>query len=596
VNGSILPAMFRNRASGLMLVFLMGFMLWTSAVFYPRYKQPGANAAIAWDAAGYYWYLPSVFIYHDLTQQHWADSVIRTYQPGPEDMTGLGFKVDNGNWVLKYPAGMAVVEAPFFLAAHAVAKPMGYPRDGFSRPYQAAIQFGALLMAFVGLIGLRRLMLFYYPDVVVAAVLAVLVIGTNYLNYSSIDGSIAHSWLFSLYVFLMLASRRFYERPSISLGAAVGALCGLAALIRPTDAVAVLIPVLWGLELRKDAIIERFQFWWNERWALILAVLCGIALLSVQLFYWKYTSGHWLVYSYQDQGFSWLHPHVLDYTLSYRSGWLWYTPVMWLAVIGFVPFLRKGQNRLAIALFSGVAFYLVTAWDIWWYAGMGGRAMVQYYAALMFPLAALFELAFRRKWLLWLVVPMAILFCYVNIWFTWHAHGGSLYDSEDGMSKEYYWRVIGRWSASPEVAKLKDGRYLYAGQLPENRQLIFADSLEGGELVLGSSREFSQSYLFAIRTDNGGHWLRASAAFFTPQLEHTAWQMMQMSVTLKRDGKPARETMIRVQRFIPEGRWERQWVDLKLPELRAGDSGEVHFWNPGSKTELRMRDLRVEEW
>jgi hypothetical protein len=49
--------------------------------------------------------------------------------------------------------------------------------------------------------------------------------------------------------------------------------------------------------------------------------------------------------------------------------------------------------------------------------------------------------------------------------------------------------------------------------------------------------------------------------------------------------------MVRVQRLIPKGRWERQWVDLELPELKPGDSVEVHFWNAGSQTELRVRDL-----
>jgi hypothetical protein len=60
---------------------------------------------------------------------------------------------------------------------------------------------------------------------------------------------------------------------------------------------------------------------------------------------------------------------------------------------GFIPSWSKESNRLAICLFSVIAFYHGVAWDIWWYAGMGGRAMVQYYAALMFPLASLFELA-----------------------------------------------------------------------------------------------------------------------------------------------------------------------------------------------------------
>ena len=40
----------------------------------------------------------------------------------------------------------------------------------------------------------------------------------------------------------------------------------------------------------------------------------------IQLAYWKYASGEWLVYSYEDQGFSWLKPHLYEgiFQLSFR--------------------------------------------------------------------------------------------------------------------------------------------------------------------------------------------------------------------------------------------------------------------------------------
>lgn len=588
--------MSRNRVSGITLVLMIGFMLGCCTWFYPRYKQPGANATISWDAAGYYWYLPSVFIYQDLREQHWADSLIQKYQPGPPDMSGFGFQARPGNWVFKYPAGMAVLETPFFLAAHALAKPLGYPADGFSLPYQAGIQWGALLVAFLGLWGLRRLLLNYYSDSVVAAILAILVVGTNYLNYSAIDGAIAHSWLFTLYVFLMLGSRRFYMKPSNPLGAALGALCGLAALIRPTDAIAVLIPLLWGLELKKQVIKARVEFWRKHLPALILAVVCGVAVLSLQLFYWKYSSGAWLVYSYQDQGFSWLHPHVADYVFSYKSGWLVYTPVMLPAVLGFIPFIRSGQSRLMVCVFSLIAFYMVTAWDIWWYAGMGGRAMVQYYAVLAFPMASAMSWVTGSRLRLWLALPVILLLTYVNIWFTWHAHRGKLYDANLGMTGAYYWRVIGRWTAPPEVERLKDGRYYYEGQIPENHKTIYP-FLPERAIVLDSASEVSQTIKFAIPSGRDVHWLRASADFYTTSKEQDIWKMTQLILGVRRSGDVLRESGVRVQRFIPEGEPVRVFVDLKLPSgLQPGDSGSVHLWNPGSKKTIRMQNLRVEGW
>src|SRR5690606_31032876 len=127
VNESTNPPAMKHRLSMYTLLAMMGVMLWCTTVFYPRYEQPASNATIAWDAAGYYWYLPSLFIYGDLADQKWADSIISQYQPGPPDIAGFGFRVDNGHVVMKYPAGMALVEAPFFFIAHAIARPLGYP-------------------------------------------------------------------------------------------------------------------------------------------------------------------------------------------------------------------------------------------------------------------------------------------------------------------------------------------------------------------------------------------------------------------------------------------------------------------------------------
>jgi len=578
----------------------MGIMLWCTTVFYPRYKQPGSNATIAWDAAGYYWYLPSVFIYHDLADQAWADSLIREYQPGPPDISGFGFRAENGHVVMKYPAGMALVETPFFLIGHGLAKILGYPVDGFSRPYQAGIQIGALLVAFLGLWMLRRLLLFYYKDGVVALCLAVLVVGTNYLNYSAIDGSISHGWLFTLYVGLMLCSRRFYLKPTSGGAIGIGALCGLATLIRPTDIIACIIPLLWGLDsLRPAAVRQRFAFLWQHRLKLVLAALAAGCFIAVQLVYWKAVAGHWLVYSYQDQGFSWLRPHVFDYTFSYRSGWITYTPAMLLALIGAIPFLRQGPNRVAIAVFSAIAFYLVTAWDVWWYAGMGGRAMVQYYPALLFPMAALFTWLATRKLRMLIATPVVLLLVFVNIWFTHHAHGGSLYDSEGGMSARYYWRVIGRWSAPEETLKLRDGKYLYEAPMPATARLLYSNTLhgnavDGGDtmLVMDATQKVSPDFTFAYKRGTE-RWLRAEAVFHCTIREPVSWNMLQFCLGLWQGKERLREGMVRVYRFLDDGETKTISVDLKLPHSSEGDSVNVHFWNVDSDKKVFIEQLKV---
>jgi hypothetical protein len=133
-----------------------------SLTYYPNYIQGGLEATISWDVSGYYWYLPAIFIYKDLKGLNFSDSIRNANgcSPDNQQITNL----PNGSKVLKYSSGMAVQYLPFFLLAHLVAKPLGYLADGFSTPYQLAMQLGALLMCLLGLWYLRKLLLEYYKD------------------------------------------------------------------------------------------------------------------------------------------------------------------------------------------------------------------------------------------------------------------------------------------------------------------------------------------------------------------------------------------------------------------------------------------------
>ena len=128
-----MPVNLNNRLSRYVYWFCVVLMCYASFFFYPRWQQPETQAAIAWDVSGYYWYLPSVFIYKDLKHQSFKDSILNKYRPTNTDFQ-QGMKLPNGNYVMKYSSGMAVMYLPFFTAAHLVAGALGYPRDGFSLP------------------------------------------------------------------------------------------------------------------------------------------------------------------------------------------------------------------------------------------------------------------------------------------------------------------------------------------------------------------------------------------------------------------------------------------------------------------------------
>lgn len=562
-------------------------LVW-AAWFYPRWEKWGTENTLAWDVSGYYWYLPSLFIYHDLKEQKFKDSILLKYQfTGGEFQQGM--QVENGNYVMKYSSGMAVMYAPFFFITHIITSFTDYPADGFSKPYMIAVSFGSLLIAFIGLWYLRKLLLRYYSDNVVAIVLLLLVVGSNYLNYAGIDGALSHNWLFTVYVFILLTTDNFYKTYKTKYAIWIGLLCGLATLTRPTEIISLLIPLFWKVEgISVHAIKEKWNFIRKHIQKTVVAAVCFILVASLQLIYWKYVSGHWIVYSYGDQGFSWRHPHFFDYTFSYRSGWITYTPLAVFFFIGILPFIKYGSNKIAILSFFFINYYIVSAWDIWWYAGTGGRAMIQSYPVLLFPIASFVHYVLQRKWRFAVAAPFFLLFAYVNIWFTIQAHGGqNLYDSEN-MTKEYYWRVAGRFNVPEEVQKFKDTEELFEEWKPSVNQLIYADTAQE---CLDSTRQNTKERTISFPQKNK-MWLRAEADFSIPIKEWNVWKMTQFKIALKNKYVVVKENMIRVHRLLSDGETKNISVDLKIPEADF-DSISVSVWNAGSEKVICIKGMSV---
>lgn len=550
-------------------------ILYTSFVFYPRASKNGPEATIGWDVSGYYWYLPAFFIYKDAKQQQFRDSILAKYQPTPDPQQY--FRHPGGNYVMKYSAGMAVMYSPFFFTAHALAGPLGYPADGFSPPYQWAIQAGSVLIALLGLWWYRRFLRYYFDDGVVALVLLVLVAGSNYLNWSAVDGALSHNWLFSLYALLLLATRRFYETSSVRRAIPVGLLVGLTTLTRPTDIISCLIPLLWGLErLSIASIRERLKWLLRQYKAVIAAAASAAAVVSIQLFYWKYATGDWIVYSYQDQGFSWKHPHFFDYTFNFNTGWLIYAPVMLLCVPGALALLKNGPHRWMVIVFGLLNYYIVCAWDIWWY---GSRAMIQSYPVLLIAMAALFQWMKGRRWAQIVAAPVLLLCIYYNIWFTANAHGGggSYYDPE-GMNRRYFLSVVGRWNENEHLYKLKDTDELPAGE-PRNLALLYrSDSLN---LSIAGEKQTREFIRLPLVPKPG--WIRLQVATRCTIKEWNPSLMAELHGLFYRAGRPVKERMIRLHRFLSDGEQKTLWIDIRTPE-QPYDEFRGGRRNPGEKT------------
>ena len=568
------------------LLVLLGLMV-QARLWAPHWDTRNVLSILTWDAMGYYLYLPAQFIYHDLSYLRFVPDIIREYSP-----TGGFYQAfpvpggPEGALVMKYPLGIAVFETPFFWFGHWAAALLGYPQDGFSAPYQAAIALGGVAYGGLGLGLLRRVLLRYFANVATALTLALLVLGTNYLQYAVFDSAMAHTYDFTLYALLLWLTIRWHERPRRWLAAAIGLTLGLLILTRPSEAVAVVLPLLWGVG--SVAAARQKLALLRQRWpdVLLLGLCLGLGVLP-QLLYWKWATGSFVVYSYQEQKFNFLHPHTWSVLFSFRKGWLVYTPLMVLPLLGLWRLWRT-QRALALPVLGYflVNLWVVSAWDVWWYGGsIGQRAMVASYAALALPLAALLAWATapaRRPAVAWVLVPAVVLGIDLNLFQHWQYMYGIIHPDE--MTRRYYWAVFSKTEITQDDYALLDVK-TRIGQVTRHFERRSLSRLDFENLPPSDSAGVSASRGYESRQSGilgGGHqysapvvlklgaaglrpkqWVRASCQVYS---DWGAWNN-QLVMVLQRGGKNIQWNAVRLHNNRCLNRtWNSIWFDVPLPD------------------------------
>lgn len=575
--------------------------------------------AITYDPAGYYMALPAKFIYDDLATFSFYDSLATQYKIS--DAVSHTTTLPNGNRVMKYSLGMAILSSPGFFVGHQVAKASEvYPADGYSTPYYFYLMMWSLLWSFIGLWVLRKVLLHFFDDWTVAATLIILVLTTNYLNYAGTNNLMSHSFLFTLYAFLLYLSWKWHEKTNWSTAISIGVVIGLMALTRPTEIIAAIIPLLWGIGQTGDWSRQLAKF---KTHALQLLLAAGIMLMigTIQLMYWKAISGQWIFYSYTDQGFDFLHPKLYQGLFSFRKGWLIYTPIMLFAIIGLWPLFRKHKSVFwSILVFSIINIYIVYSWKIWTYGGsIGSRAMVQSYAVWCIPLAAFIQYILYERSFSWKIAfaILILFFTDLNLLMSWHARAPSGRWHAEYMTRAYYAKIAGRTVVPQSAKKFLD----IATELP-NTQIRSIDTLvletfdaPQDSTINGRTRKYARSGSHAIRInanypafepmakvlpdrDYEKIWLRASVNTFYINMEWHEWRMARLQLIFLRNGQQIDERSIRLQWLSDPWVWQRNHFEVPLTEIYAdqsvGDEVIIKLYNGGGDKDIFLDDLTLE--
>jgi hypothetical protein len=424
------------------------------------------RGVIKWDVISYYAYLPAVFIHHDLRLDFTVDTTYVT------DNKFWYQDTETGGKVIITSMGMSYLYSPFFFMAHLLAPVFHEPRDGFQSIYQFFLVFSALFYLAIGFICLWKLLSRYFPPGVTALSILLVGIGTNLYYYGTWDAAYSHAYSFSLINALFLVVARWYERPEWKRSLLLGFLYGLVVLIRPSN-VLLLVPFLFWEVGSLEQLRERLRLFARSIPFLLLMIAAIVLPWIPQFLYWHEVSGKFIYNSYSSVGsnFYFGNPHILDFLISYRKGWFVYTPIMFCAVLGFIPLYRMQRGLFYPLLIYLVAtIYVLSSWWSWWYGGcFGMRSMIETYGLLSIPLAALL-LAFKDQFLsrrILLAVALSF-FAFLNIFQTYQYTKVLIHYV--GMTRKSYWTIFlrakdryGYWQnlTEPDYVLARKGIYVY---------------------------------------------------------------------------------------------------------------------------------------
>ncbi|NOG57651.1 MAG: hypothetical protein HND54_07955 [Bacteroidetes bacterium] len=336
------------------------------------------------DVISYYGYLPAIFIYQDASLAYWD----RMY---PSVKQKIWFKnTKNDGRVFIKTIGVSYFYMPFFVLAHQLSNQFGYLNNGYTKPYRLAIVLSSFLFYILGLVFVRKILLNYFNENVTAITILIVSIGTNIVNYVVHEPGMSHVFsFFSIAVFFYYAIK-WHQVQSSKYLFILGVMTGLIILIQPINITVLLFFLFMGIRSFPE-FKQRLRLFVNNYKQVIYAILGCLLVIIPQLLYWKYNTGDWFFCLNPEESYFFHDSKLLNGLFGFRKGWLIYTPLMSLAMIGL--FLRNDiiqKYKSTLLLFLTIHLYITFSWWCWWYGGsFGMRALIDIYPLLIIPIGVL---------------------------------------------------------------------------------------------------------------------------------------------------------------------------------------------------------------
>lgn len=415
-------------------IFVIFLVVFAASIFLVPRRY---GRLIVGDGIYYYVYLRSAVLDGDLD---FTNDYTRYQEFNTEDLRKkeemLSRKTPIGRAANLFSVGPAILWAPAFLVSHGVALVLQQPTDGFSYLYEAPLLLLSIAYGFVGILLIYQVAAGMFSRFAAFVAILGIWLGTNVVYYMGISPSASHVLsLFTSGLFVYLWWRgRNGRRPLAWF--VWGLSAGLMALVRWQDVLLAILALfdwiaVWRAEtLRSKGVGETaasprapttVESSVPSRSALVgggVLFVMGMALaFAPQMIAWQYLYGAPLTAPQGSGFFQFTRPEILNVWFSTKRGLFSWTPLVLLAVVGFVPLYLKnrvlGASAVVIFLASSYVNSIVNDW--WGGEAFGARRFIGLMPFFALGLAALVEVLRARVSQLAILVILGAFILWNNL-------------------------------------------------------------------------------------------------------------------------------------------------------------------------------------
>lgn len=360
------------------------------------------RAALRGDGVGYFAYLPSVVAHGTFDMAPTFDRFLDANTPvwAPN----LQYHLSNGMTANYKPVGSALLALPFYLITHLVMLLIpGYQDPALGVEYQLAFTAASLFYIVVALVLIYRFTRSLWGGGPAGFAVGAVAFATPLTAYIFFEPSYYHTFAvfivaaFAIYLYRTHGHRRPWQ------WFFAGILGGLATITHVNEVLFLaLIPIeaIWLVAERR----------WSWRTLPNYGAFAAGALASglPQLVTDKIIFGQWLPAAAPNISFDFLHPHLVEVLFSSQQGWISWTPLVAVALLGMPIVIRRLGWFGAGLVVVGVGEVLLNAALSDWSGGLafGLRRLTDQTLLLALGFGAVFAWLRRvgaAKWALALV-------------------------------------------------------------------------------------------------------------------------------------------------------------------------------------------------